>query len=63
MNSFIMGDEATYKGHPIVLSEVRNRDVLLAYTDIVGPKAGGQTVSLTHSEIERAIETGELTVL
>ena len=56
MNSFTMGDMATYHGNSVVLSEVRNKDVLLAHPD-------GKTESLTHSEVERAIETGELTVL
>ena len=60
MTSFTMGDEATYKGHSVVLSEVRNKDVLLAYTEVVGPKAGGRTVSLTHSEIVQAFDKGEL---
>ena len=56
MNSFTMGDMAMYHGNSVVLSEVRNKDVLLAHPD-------GKTESLTNSEVERAIETGELTVL
>ena len=56
MNSFTIGDLATYHGNSVVLSEVRNKDVLLAHPD-------GKTESLTHSEVERAIEAGELTVL
>ena len=48
MNSFTMGDMATYHGNSVVLSEVRNKDVLLAHPD-------GKTESLTHSEVERAI--------
>jgi len=59
---FKVGDEATYEGYSVVLSEVRNKDVLLAYTEIVGSKAGGKTVSLTHSEIEGAIDSGKLKV-
>ena len=63
MVNFIMGDEAMYKGQGVVLAQVRNKDVLLAYTEIVGPNAGGKTVSVTHSEVERAIDKGELKVL
>jgi len=56
MNSFTMGDMAMYRGDSVTLSKVLNKEVLLAYPN-------GKTESLTHSEVERAIESGELKVL
>ena len=56
MNSFTMGDMAMYRGDAVTLSKVLNKEVLLAYPN-------GKTQSLTHSEVERAIESGELKVL